>query len=110
MLLLLLQAYSKSGLISTQEDKHSGDTFLTAVNRNHPLLSDFRPYKTKASSSSNSAANGSSAAASGQAGSAAAGDGSDIAPLVVEEVFKPSKDVKGEPHPQQQCLIDTKAM
>lgn len=95
-----LQAYTKSGLISTREDKHSGDTILTAVNRSHALLADFRPYKSAVnSSSSSSAANGSSGAAepassAGGGGSAAAGDGSGLAPLVVEEVFKPSKDVK----------------
>ena len=96
--LLLLQAYTKAGLISTREDKHSGDTILTAVNRSHALLADFRAYKTAASSSSN-VANGSSGAAepasSTGGGAAAACDGGVLAPLVVEEVFKPSKDVKG---------------
>jgi hypothetical protein len=89
------QTYSKAGLISTREDKHFGDTILTAVNRSHALLSDYRPYKTAASSSSRG--NGSSSA-TGQGSSTAAviGEGSSIAALVVEEVFKPSKDVKGE--------------
>jgi translation initiation factor 2D len=91
------QTYSKSGLISTREDKHSGDTILTAVNRSHALLSDFRPYKTAASSSSSTANGSSSATGQGSSIAASGGEGaSSIAPLVVEEVFKPSKDVKGE--------------
>ncbi|KAF6250354.1 hypothetical protein COO60DRAFT_1576296 [Scenedesmus sp. NREL 46B-D3] len=91
-----LQTYSKAGLISTREDKHSGDTILTAVNRSHALLSEYRPYKSAAASSSTG--NGSSPAAGeagGAPGTAAAGcDGGGIAPLMVEEVFKPSKDVR----------------
>jgi translation initiation factor 2D len=102
------QAYSKSGLISTREDKHSGDTILTAVNRSHALLSDYRPYKTAAASSSSNA-NGSSSATGQGSSVAASGEGGSIAPLVVEEVFKPSRDVKGESamvrhvHTQQVC-------
>jgi hypothetical protein len=85
-------------LISTREDKHSGDTILTAVNRSHALLSDYRPYKTAASGTS-STGDGSSPATGQGSSTALTGisAASSIAPLVVEEVFKPSKDVKGEP-------------
>ena len=95
-----LQVYSKAGLISTKEEKHSGDTLLTAINCKHELFDDFRPHKTAASAA---AAAGGGEAAAGSNGSsataAAAAGGEDDAvlqPLLVEEVVVPSREVKRE--------------
>lgn len=94
-----LQAYSKLGLLKTREDKHSGDIILTAVNREHELYSEFRPYKLDSSSSSPAATAATATGAGGGGASAAAGagggeGGGPAAPLVIEEVFRPSREVK----------------
>ena len=53
----------------TQEDKHSGDVFITAVNRLHPTLRDFRPMPARATAAG--AADGTAAlpAVAGDSGS-----------------------------------------
>lgn len=89
------QAYSKCGLLSTKEDKFSGNTVITGVNRGHQLLEEFRPYKMSSSSSSPGGAPAELAQPAAAGAAAAAGAGGAVAPLVVEEVYKPSKDVKG---------------
>lgn len=104
------QVFAKAGLISTKEDKHGGDTILTAVNRSHELYTQHRPYKTAASATA--AAAGAPAAAGGGGGmaaGAAAGGGaggggpapssSSCDPLVVEEVYKPTRETKRAPTP-----------
>ncbi|KAF8056147.1 Eif2d [Scenedesmus sp. PABB004] len=83
-----LAAYARAGLLSTKEDKHSGDTIVTAVHRGHALLQEHRPYKTAGASAS--AAPG----GAGAAGGAAAGGEAALPPLEVEEVYKPSREVK----------------
>eukprot|EP00879_Flechtneria_rotunda_P025083 GHRR01026628.1.p1 GENE.GHRR01026628.1~~GHRR01026628.1.p1 ORF type:complete len:133 (-),score=40.24 GHRR01026628.1:848-1246(-) len=84
----MLQVYSKQGLISTKEDKHSGNTIVTGINRNHTLLADYRPYKT-----ADGAAAGPQLA---DTAPASGGTAVPIAPLAIEEVYKPTKEVKGE--------------
>eukprot|EP00878_Enallax_costatus_P022121 GHUV01023459.1.p1 GENE.GHUV01023459.1~~GHUV01023459.1.p1 ORF type:complete len:549 (+),score=212.06 GHUV01023459.1:91-1737(+) len=86
-----LQAYTKAGLIKTREDKHSGDVILTGVNRDPQLYSEFKPYKMSSSSAPLAGTSSSTPA------SAAEGSGDrrgTMTPLVVEEVFKPSREVR----------------
>jgi translation initiation factor 2D len=88
--------YTKAGLITTREEKHSGDTLLTGVNIKHTLFDDFRTHKTAAAAAANGggeeAAGPSTAAAA--AATAAVGQEAVLEPLLVEEVYVPSKEVK----------------
>uniref|UniRef100_A0A7S3QT49 SUI1 domain-containing protein n=1 Tax=Dunaliella tertiolecta TaxID=3047 RepID=A0A7S3QT49_DUNTE len=77
----------KDGLLQLKEDKYSGDQVITGVNRGHELLREFRPYK--ASSMASRAEAAASPSPAGTAGTA----GSDE--LVVEEVFRPGRELKG---------------
>eukprot|EP00878_Enallax_costatus_P028021 GHUV01030219.1.p1 GENE.GHUV01030219.1~~GHUV01030219.1.p1 ORF type:complete len:181 (-),score=37.62 GHUV01030219.1:870-1412(-) len=88
-----LQAYTKAGLIKRREDKHSGDVILTGVNRDPQLYSEFKPYKMSSSSAPLAGTSSSTPA------SAAEGSGDrrgTMTPPVVEEVFKPSREVRRE--------------
>jgi hypothetical protein len=84
--------YTKAGLITTREEKHSGDTLLTGMNLKHTLFDDFRTHKTAAAA----AASGGEAAAgpTTAAAVAAGGQDADLEQLLVEEVYVPSKEVK----------------
>lgn len=80
-----LQEYVKVGLLSVREDKHSGESIITSINRQHDLYRDFRPYKLQLAANSVSGSD-----AQQPTGSHGAADEQ----LVVEEVFKPCKEVK----------------
>lgn len=88
--------------MTTREEKHSGDTLLTGVNRSHTLLQEFVPHKAAGigSSSTSTATAGAGAAAgaaaSGSGGGASASGGQQQQQaLVIEEVWRPTKEVKG---------------
>ncbi|KAG2496973.1 hypothetical protein HYH03_004979 [Edaphochlamys debaryana] len=103
-----LQSYGKTGLLTCKEDKHSGDVIVTGVNRKCALFTDFRPYKASltaagaadggagpaAAASSSAAAASSSAAAAGPSGAAAAAAAGGCGELVIDEVFKPGKELR----------------
>eukprot|EP00775_Hariotina_reticulata_P004819 gene4819-5066_t len=85
-----LQVYSKCGLLSTKEDKFSGNTVITGINRSHQLLEDYRPYKMSSGSSSSAggAPGATRPAVAGTVPAVAAGVSGPVAPLVVEESRK----------------------
>ena len=56
----------------TQEDKHSGDVFITAVNRSHPTLRDFRPMPARATAAGTADGAAAPPAVAGDSGSAEA--------------------------------------
>jgi hypothetical protein len=74
--------YAKAGLLSGKENK-AGDFVVTAINRDHSLYAEYRPFKA-------------AAAAGAGDGGGSQGDGGLSAELLIEEVFKPTREVKRE--------------
>jgi translation initiation factor 2D len=74
-------------LSQVKEEKFSGDTIVTGVNRKHDKLEQHVPFKTRAAPG---AAAGGPGPAGGAAGAGAPADGE----LVIEEVYKPSRELR----------------
>lgn len=87
-----MQTYGKgsnrmAGLLSLREDKHSGDTLIVAINRQHDMYTGFRPYKASAAAAA--AGDAAAAGTTGAPGASASG-ATASGELTVEEVFKPN--------------------
>lgn len=91
-----LQSYGKCKLLHLKEDKHSGDTIVTGINRTHKDYTSFRPYalvKTAGLGSGSEAAASSSSAAAHTPVSGTASS-TEPAELVIDELYKPGKEMK----------------
>jgi len=97
-----LGAYGgKAGLLTLKEDKHSGDTIITGINRKHELLENFRPLRVAdtaagAEAAASSAASTASGAggAPGASSSGTGGPGGVSGELVVEEMWKAGRELR----------------
>ncbi|KAJ9523141.1 hypothetical protein QJQ45_023868 [Haematococcus lacustris] len=94
----LLKAYAgKGGLLALKEDKKTGDQVVTAINRQHPLYDQYKPYRSSLSAAAAAATNagggGEGGGGEGVGGEAGAPGGSSQV-LVVEELWKPGRELK----------------
>ncbi|KAJ9522745.1 hypothetical protein QJQ45_019848 [Haematococcus lacustris] len=94
----LLKAYAgKGGLLALKEDKKTGDQVITAINRQHPLYEQYKPYRSSLSAAAAAAIN------AGGGGEGGGGEGLGVEggtpggcsqALVVEELWRPGRELK----------------